>query len=371
MLNNRIKLFVIIAIIAISSFSCNNGTKYYWHSDSIVSITGRYHPLPDSTAVFAYPGSSIALRIDAQRVTAIISDTSFMDSTAKYRNNTYYLLIDGEIDRKIFLKEGKHEYVLTDGMPKGMHSLELVRLTEALVGNTVFWGFKVEGQRQTGTIIPPRHSIEFIGNSITCGYGLESSTQFETFSPITSNAYLAYAMQAARKINASAWLVAYSGKGAARNWADTVYYNETMPELYSRSLPLDTASKWDFSINTPSAVVISIGANDFSPPFGFNAESFTIRYSMLIDDIAGKYGTDIPIICLNSPVLTAEENTMLQDAINGSIKQKTALNLHYLNLSPVANDDGYGADYHPNEITASRNSDELAELLAKILEVKD
>ncbi|MDN5553540.1 hypothetical protein [Prevotella sp.] len=60
--------------------------------------------------------------------------------------------------------------------------------------------------------------MEFIGNSITCGYGIMARSKFMNFSNSTENHYYTYAGIAARRLNAESMVVARSGIGAYRNY---------------------------------------------------------------------------------------------------------------------------------------------------------
>ena len=60
--------------------------------------------------------------------------------------------------------------------------------------------------------------IEFIGNSITCGYGNEGTNKFQGFEYETENHYYSYAAITARNLKAQHWVVARSGIGAYRNY---------------------------------------------------------------------------------------------------------------------------------------------------------
>ncbi len=60
--------------------------------------------------------------------------------------------------------------------------------------------------------------MEFIGNSITCGYGIEAGSKFMHFSDSNENHYYTYAGIAAHRLNAESMAVARSGIGTYRNY---------------------------------------------------------------------------------------------------------------------------------------------------------
>ena len=61
------------------------------------------------------------------------------------------------------------------------------------------------------------HKVEFIGDSITCGYGVEAPPT-DTFSTATENPSIAYAMLAASELDVDVSLVSWSGIGVLSSW---------------------------------------------------------------------------------------------------------------------------------------------------------
>ena len=86
------------------------------------------------------------------------------------------------------------------------------------------------------TECPSRH-IEFIGNSLTCGYGVEGKDRSEPYKAETENCNLSYATIIARYFNADYTLIAHSGRGVVRNYGDSVRISAVTMKLIKVSLP--------------------------------------------------------------------------------------------------------------------------------------
>ena len=83
--------------------------------------------------------------------------------------------------------------------------------------------------------------IEYIGNSITCGYGNEGGMG-QTFCAETENHYMTYAAITSRNFNARHFAVCRSGIGIYRNWDGPEDGNDDcMTNLYSRIFLYDEA----------------------------------------------------------------------------------------------------------------------------------
>ena len=81
------------------------------------------------------------------------------------------------------------------------------------------------------TECPSRH-IEFIGNSLTCGYGVEGKDRSEPYKAETENCNLSYATIIARYFNADYTLIAHSGRGVTEMF---LYYASVRLLLNGRS----------------------------------------------------------------------------------------------------------------------------------------
>ena len=93
--------------------------------------------------------------------------------------------------------------------------------TEGEQGRTTIHAFLLDrGRRLLPAAPAPGRHIEFIGNSLTCGYGTEGLSKDEPFKPQTENCNKAYACIIARYFGADYTLIAHSGRGAARNYGD-------------------------------------------------------------------------------------------------------------------------------------------------------
>ncbi len=105
-------------------------------------------------------------------------------------------------------------YSLATGLGAGQHTVELYKRTEANYGYVQFGGFKnITGGALVATPDPYPRRIEFIGDSITAGYGVLGTNPCDDVGDV-NDAYESYAGQTARALGASFVGIAFSGKGA-------------------------------------------------------------------------------------------------------------------------------------------------------------
>src|SRR5699024_5880932 len=143
------------------------------------------------------------------------------------------------------------------------HVVELYKLTSMHPGYprgySKFYGFLLD---ENAEVYPPpalkKRKIEFYGNSITNGFGIEDYEGGHGGQSLYENNYKTYAAIVARHFDAQVHCIAKSGVGMLKG---TTLPN--MPEMYDRIDPFgNDKALWDFSNYTPEVVVINLLQND-------------------------------------------------------------------------------------------------------------
>ena len=82
---------------------------------------------------------------------------------------------------------------------------------------------------------PAPHHLAFIGDSLTCGYGIDAASPEDAFSIATEHAAKSYAAQTAKLLHADAHILSYSGFGVYSGFPEESCKNETdlLPLVYS------------------------------------------------------------------------------------------------------------------------------------------
>ena len=149
---------------------------------------------------FTFPGVQINARFTGTSLKMI----------AKPKSGYFMAQIDEAAPFKVgFMAEKDSVVTLATALPKGEHSIRLMYVIEGYELKPEFRGFVLDcdGTLLEAPALPDRR-IEFIGNSITCGYGNESIEKTDPFEYETENHYYTYAQQTCRNLNAMAYVVA-------------------------------------------------------------------------------------------------------------------------------------------------------------------
>lgn len=293
-------------------------------NDPHIHYMGRVLVQEDS-AMLSWSGTSVGINFNGTGVNAVLKD--------ERGDNTFNVIVDGEVTGILHLDTIKHTYTLVEGLPAGKHHLELFKRTEWAMGKTWFYEFSSEAEILPAPEVKKR-KIEFFGNSITCGYAVEDTTGQDRGSAPYENGYISYAAITARHYEAEYVAIAKSGIGVLLSWFPII-----MPEMYDRLDPTDSTSKWDFSLYTPDVVVINLFQNDswlvtkpehpqFKARFGDKApgpDQIITAYRNLVKSIRDKY-PKAAIICALGTMDAAKKDApwfgYIEQAVAGLNDQK-------------------------------------------------
>lgn len=341
----KILLSIAFAVICATCFA----QKFVSVTDPNVLIEGRYIVNSGSVS-FCYPGTAF---------TIWFSGTSCrvqLKSSAGY----FVKSIDGGAYQKFDTYNGSSdsftEISLAENLTAGNHSVRIMLISEGLFCKPEIKGFTIDNNAKVLKPVRKKLKVEFIGNSITCGYGVESNNPEEHFADSTSNFAKSFAGLAAKTLDAETMVVARSGIGVYRNYADNPAGSAwPMPRVYENALISDSTAKWNFSNFKPNVVVLCLGTNDLSTP-GYDKEKFAVSYIAFVRKIREHYPAAKIVLC-NSPMLHYEDGQMLSDAITNTITtlyRNNDLRVYRFDFQEQDDSLGYGADYHPS---AKRQSD--------------
>lgn len=330
-------------------------TALPWEPGSAL-LVGRFEQEPEGLS-FAWSGSSATLRFRGTGLSVDLKDSG---------QNRFYALVDGELrPEKIVPGRGVHTVELASQLPDGEHTVTLVRLTEALVGETQLLQIRLPpGAELLPPPAPRERRIELIGDSISAGYGNEGPDATCPFSPSTENHYATYGAIAARELDADLVTIAWSGKGVSSNRGtnDPVL----MPELWRRTLPERSESLWSFDGPAPHAVVVNLGTNDFAPEVE-DTSPFAEAYYQLLLDVRQRY-PEAYLLCTVGPLLSdswppgRRALSTVRDALRDAVRRRSEAgdaHVGFLEFAPVSADEGFGCDYHPSLATHRRMATEL------------
>ncbi|MBN1764539.1 MAG: hypothetical protein JW860_04715 [Sedimentisphaerales bacterium] len=338
---------------------CCEGPVLFLPDDANIHYTGRIGFADPLKPRLGGAGSYLEVKFRGSTCDILLEDEHL------YGTNHNYIatVIDGNYLGRTKVSIDQKQYGLAENLADTEHTLLVCKATEAQNGTIDFaglWCDELAPFKKTQT-----RKIEFIGDSITCGTGLDA-----TGLPYGSgewydqhNAYLAYGPLVARALNADWLLSSVSGIGIARNWNSD---GPVMAKVYDKLYLNTTSSRpWEAEIFVPDLISICLGTNDFSDGDGtyerqpLNEAEFIKNYIQFIRHMRGRY-PNVPICLLTSPMLSGEKDARLKEYLTEIIEHLRRVDkedkIHMFAFSRVYNHGGSG---HPNEEEHAQMAQEL------------
>jgi lysophospholipase L1-like esterase len=342
-------ILILVLGFAFLSYSCSEkGSNPLQPSESTgvidaddpnIQYVGRFNRSDSKKAIFDWSGVYISATFTGTSCSIRLNDGS----------NLYDVTID-EQEPQVLQTDTSTVYSVADGLDDTVHTILIEKRTEASIGRGEFFGFILDEEKGLVAPDPPLdRRIEFIGNSITCGYGVEGESASSPFTPETESATLSYAALIGRALNADYAMVAYSGRGVVRNYGDS---NKTspypMPSLYDRTCCYDSTQVWDFTSWIPQVVVINLGTNDFSTQPHPDKSVFQEAYTQLIDSVQSLY-SEVTIFCVCGPMIGEPCASYIEEVVDGCRESNANKEVYYIPIrTSLLSSSELGSDWHPN-----------------------
>lgn len=343
-------------------------SKNYTANSDTVKQLGRTYYSKESILWCAFSGTGAEFKFSGTKCTInIVGDSvSITDEFDSHARIGIYVNDKRVVDEMITKKE--NEYIVVDEGDVTEAVIKIVKLSEAAMSTFGIASIDVEG----GIIEPTEKKellIEFVGDSITCGYGVDDENRDHHFSTKTEDVTRAFAYKTAEALNADYSMVAISGYGIISGYTtqDKPVSNQTLPQYYEtlgfsyggfgNEKPQNIL--WDFTKRQPDIIVINLGTNDssYTNSHEDRLTLFSGEYGAFIH-IIREYNPDATIIC-SLGVMGAQVYPSIELAVNTYIEETGDDKIELLRFDQQIQDDGYAADWHPTEATHTKAAEKL------------
>lgn len=222
------------------------------------------------------------------------------------------------------------------------------------------------------------HKIEFIGDSITCGYGVDDEYELHSFSTATEDVTKTYAYLTAQQLQADYSMVSYSGFGIITGYTENDHKLNThlIPDYYEKVgkseggfddtlLPQDV--HWDFNKFVPDLIVINLGTNDDSytkDDTGKQTE-YAEEYVEFLK-VVRRNNPHVPILCTLG-IMGDRLYPYVEQAVKQYTRETDDSNITAMKFDVQLEADGYAADFHPSQATHRNAAEKLTAQIRGLL----
>lgn len=309
----------------------------------------------------AWSGSSISVRFTGTSVS--------MEMTTASNANTYFnISIDDGTPNVLRLTPGTHTYTVRSPDPSNPHTVRWSKISEATFASVTAATPVVSSD---GELLPTRtptgRYMEFIGDSITAGYGVWGTSSYckEGGAPENESADEAYPHLVADAFESEYVQIAFSGKGVVTN--NDCTSTNLVPSLYDYAIPpgVENANSvvWDSTQMTPDVIVVNMGTNDFAAAYNASlscstvstsdagmppAAAYEAAYTSFIQKLRSTH-PNAYVIIVYGPMLTTAQMATDKTYLDAVMANFTDGYVKLLAVGPQGA--SVGCDYHPNVAT--------------------
>lgn len=349
--------------------------QVYKATDNYVKIIGRTHYYND-VLWLALSGGGVEFSFFGTKAEITLKG----DAIASTNNNLARIgisvngkrVIDDQINQPV------KSYTVFESEIAQKVTIKLTKLSESAmstVGIQEITVDAIEGIQPTKDNV---HTIEFIGDSITCGYGVDDEDPLHSFSTATEDVTKTYAYLTAQQLQADYSMVSFSGYGIITGYTenDQKLTTHLIPDYYEKVgksegkfadtlLPQDIP--WDFNKLVPDLIVINLGTND---------DSYTKDDIGKQTEYAQMYVEFLRMVRRNNPhalilctlgMMGDRLYPFVEQAIGTYSRETGDLNISSMKFDVQQEADGYAVDSHPSQATHRKAADRLSTTIKALM----
>lgn len=290
------------------------------------------------------------------------------------------IYVDGVRVTTDLVRQAKKTYEIVKSEVERKVKVCILKLSEAPMSTIGIEPIVTEGK--ISPVERCEHRVEFIGDSITCGYGVDDLDLRNTFSTATEDVTKGYAYLTAKELGVDANIISCSGYGVLSGYTgDPQVQNtsELLPPYYEKlGFSRDyfegeispQAVAWDFCKYQPELVVLNLGTNDnsFCQEMQERWDLFTERYVSFLQMIR-KNNPHAMILCVYG-VMEDRIAPTVEKAVEVYRKQSGDERITYLYITPDDGSRGYAVDYHPAPATHIIASGIVVDKIKKLMKME-
>ncbi len=343
-------------------------------TETTAKFQSRYL-IRNHTAWLLQSGSAAEFIVQGTKASVTLAGDDGIYNGEDYRPR-YGVFVNGEMVAESTMSTESETITIFEGNSMRTATIKVMLLSEAVYGGIGIKDVTVVSSSIAPVTPVPKNDlcIEFIGDSITCAYGVEGAGSSESFKTTTENFSKSYAYLAAQQLGADYSTVSYSGHDVISGYSSGDKNTDRLiPDCYGIVSKFgDYNEAWDFSKSKKDAVVINLGTNDshyVNAEFETRSAEFRDGYLAFLKTVREK-NPDATIICTLGIMGCTELYPYIEEAVE-MFKSEVDDNIYcYESTVQNGNADGYGSDWHPSAITQQNNGYIMADKICQALGIE-
>lgn len=382
---NRILKISLIFLLGCGIFiSCKNPTetptaiteRVFLPTQDNVKYLGRSTLINDQL-VMNYSSCGAEFYVKAKNLKVTLTGRDYVSAEDGDKAARVVVYVDDERILDELILEQEKEYTIFENTEVQEARVRIIKITDPSLPMAAIKQITTDKDGSICATQAKNLKIEFIGDSITCAFGVDGKITDEDSNAKVEDSTKSYAYLTAQALNADYSLVAIPGWGVITgatsdgnknaNCIPTYYsklsysYWQTFGEKKPQNID------WDFSQFVPDVVVINLGTNDSTYTSGDAAKiaEFVTGYKAFLKEIRAK-NANAEILCILGTLGQYLCDGVEQAATEYSAETKD-VKISVLKLPEMSYSDGVGSLNHPSLITQKKTAVLLTEKINSIL----
>ena len=232
----------------------------------------------DTVRYLGYSASSVSFAFTGKKAQATFLSDPEHFSSEEHAFVAIYINDEKNPAKRIELNKSEETILLYESDEEKTVTITIMKYSEPEYAICGIASITIDSD----ALLPPptakARKIQIVGDSITCGYGVEGSVEDELHRTCTENPTKSYSMLSVQALDADAEIVAWNGKGVISAYIgddrDTPDDSWLVPMLYDYAdagcekqyfrKPKEQWEPWDHSLFEPDLVMVHLGTNDAS-----------------------------------------------------------------------------------------------------------
>ncbi|MEF2968589.1 GDSL-type esterase/lipase family protein [Paenibacillus sp. M1] len=257
-------------------------------------------------------------------------------------------------------------------------TVKVVKLSEAAMSTVGIQEIIVDAKEGIKPTPENIHKIEFIGDSITCGYGVDDDDVQGTFSTTTEDVTKTYAYLTAQKLQADYSMVSFSGYGIISGYTenDEKLLTHLVSDYYEKvgksegkfdGTLVPQSVSWDFNKFVPDLIVVNLGTNDdtYTKDDPDKQADYTEQYVEFLKMVR-RNNAGSKILCTLG-IMGDRLYPWVEQAVSNYTKETGDANIAAMKFDVQSAADGYVVNSHPSEVTHRKAAEKLAAYIKELM----
>lgn len=349
----------------------------YVPNDAVCKYLGRTE-LSDDVLWCAMSGTGCEFEYTGKNLEITFQGDSSIDDYYNHRARIG-IFVNGERVADEIIGQSEISIPVIKSESEDTYNVQVIKLSEIEMSTVGIRSIDIDDGESISPAADRPRKIEFIGDSITCGYGIDTDSPYDNFSTATEDITKTFAHKASEILNADYSIFAMSGYGLLSGYTSDPSQINTeaiIPPYYcnlgnanssftGNGRPQNYA--WNFGRFKPDVIVINLGTNDstYCKDDGDKLESFIQSYVDFLGQVRVN-NPDAEIFCTLG-TCSQQIYSQVEQAAERYSAETGDEKVHALLIDSGDSSYGYGANWHPSEASNTLMGDILADEIAKVM----